>query len=199
MLTTSRKKAVGDSSGKMMVQKRRVGPGAVDGGGLDHRFRDRLQPGQEEQEIVADLLPGGGQHHQRHGVVAVEQRVPVDAERAQAARHQAERGLEHEEPQHAGNGGRHRVGPDQQRLVDAGALDALVGLHREQQRDRQRERADGDGEDARRRPWRGSSRLARTGRGSSRTRRSRCAGRRRPAAGTTATPPGSPASRRRRA
>ena len=44
-------------------------------------------------------------------------------ERAQAARHQAERGLEHEEPQHAGDRRRHRIGPDQQRLVDAGALD----------------------------------------------------------------------------
>ena len=37
----------------------------------------------------------------------------------------AERGLEHEQPQHAGDGGRHRIGPDQQRLVDAGALDGL--------------------------------------------------------------------------
>jgi hypothetical protein len=33
---------------------------AVDRRGLEQRFRDRLQPGEEEQEIVADLLPGRG-------------------------------------------------------------------------------------------------------------------------------------------
>ena len=77
---------VGDSSGKMMVQKRRMGPRAVDGRGLDHALRDRLQAGEEEQEIVGDLLPGRGEHDQHHGVVAVEQRIPVDADRAGGAR-----------------------------------------------------------------------------------------------------------------
>ena len=44
-------------------------------------LRDRLQAREEEQEIVADLLPGRGEDDQDHGVVAVEQRIPVDAER----------------------------------------------------------------------------------------------------------------------
>jgi hypothetical protein len=40
-------------------------------------FGNGLQAGDEEQEIVADLLPGGGGHDQHHRLVAVEQRVPV--------------------------------------------------------------------------------------------------------------------------
>ena len=75
---------VGDSSGKTMVQKRLTGrTGAVDGRRLDQRARDGLQPGQEEQEVVADLLPGRGDHHQDHGVAAVEVVVPVVAEALQ--------------------------------------------------------------------------------------------------------------------
>ena len=46
-------------------------------------------------------------------------------------------GREHEQPQHAGHRRRHRVGPDQQRLVDGRAADHAVGHHRQQQRDRQ--------------------------------------------------------------
>ena len=49
MLTTSRKKLVGASSGKTIVQNRRRGLGAVDRRGFDQRRRDRLQPGEEER------------------------------------------------------------------------------------------------------------------------------------------------------
>ena len=111
---------VGDSSGNYDRPEAPPRAGAVDGGRLDQRLRDRLQAGQEEQEVVGDLLPDRGHHDQRHRVVGVEQVVPVDA-RSCAARSATTpmRGREHEQPQHAGHRRRHRVRPDQQRLVDA--------------------------------------------------------------------------------
>ena len=48
-------------------------------------------------------------------------------------------GVEHEDPQHAGDRRRHGVGPDQEGLVEAGAADDAVGHHRQQQRDRETE------------------------------------------------------------
>ena len=105
MLITSRKKVVGDSSGNWMRPEAPPGPRAVDGGGLDQRLRDRLQAGQEEQEVVGDLLPDRGHHDQRHRVVGIEQVVPVDADLAQRVGHDAERRREHEHPQHGGHGG----------------------------------------------------------------------------------------------
>ena len=61
-----------------MVQKRRIGPRTVDRAGLDHALGDRLQSGEKEQEIVGDLIPGRGDHHQAHRVCAVQQRIPVE-------------------------------------------------------------------------------------------------------------------------
>ena len=40
---------------------------------------DALQTRQEEQKVVGQLLPDRGHHHQRHGVAAVEQGVPLKA------------------------------------------------------------------------------------------------------------------------
>ena len=114
--------------------------GAVDRAGLEDAFRDRLQAGQKEQEIIGDLLPHRRHHHQRHGVVAVQQRIPVEIHPAQRPRQRAERGMKHEDPEHAGDRGRHRIGPDHQRLVGAGGLQVLVGLGCKQQRNRQRQR-----------------------------------------------------------
>src|SRR3546814_4021621 len=54
-------------------------PRAVDRRRLDERARDRLQTGQEKQEVVADLLPGCGDHHQEHRLTAVQHVVPVVA------------------------------------------------------------------------------------------------------------------------
>src|SRR3546814_7476738 len=59
-----------------------------------------LQPGDEEEEVVADLLPGGGQDHQRHRLAAVEQRVPADAEVPQKVGQRPHRRIEEEQPQH---------------------------------------------------------------------------------------------------
>lgn len=59
------------------------GTGAVNGGGFQHAFRNRLKPGEEEQEVVGNLLPDRGHHNEGHGVIAVEQRIPVKAEGAQ--------------------------------------------------------------------------------------------------------------------
>ena len=53
---------------------------AVDGRGLEHAFRDRLQPGEEEQEVIGYLFPGCGENDQERGLIAVEQWIPVDAE-----------------------------------------------------------------------------------------------------------------------
>ncbi len=59
--------------------------GAVEGGGFEQGFRDRLQSGEKEQKIVADLLPGGGEDHQQQGLAAVEQKIPVDADARRSA------------------------------------------------------------------------------------------------------------------
>jgi hypothetical protein len=60
MLMTRRKKVVGERSGKMIVQKRRHGRAPSIAACLDQRLRDRLQAGEEEQEVVRDLLPDRG-------------------------------------------------------------------------------------------------------------------------------------------
>ena len=198
MLTTSRKKVVGDSSGKTMVQKRRSGPGAVDRRRLDQRFRDRLQAGEEEQEVVADLLPHRGHDHQQHRLVAVEDPVPVDRPALQHVGHDADRGREQERPQHAGDRRRHRVGPDQQRLVGERAAHDAVGHGREQQRD-----GDAAARDQHAEQRRDLERLevvaVREQRGEIlEARRTASSGRRRPAAGTSTRPPAPPARRRTR-
>ena len=72
MLITSRKKPVGDRSGKTMSQKRRPGPAPSIAAASISDLRDRLQAGEEEQEIVADLAPHGGEHDQQQRLVAVD-------------------------------------------------------------------------------------------------------------------------------
>lgn len=66
----------------------------------------------QEQEIIADLLPRSGGDHQQHGLITVKQRVPHDAVAAQDIREGAHGGVEHEQPQHAGDGRRHGIGHD---------------------------------------------------------------------------------------
>ncbi|MPN09557.1 hypothetical protein SDC9_156848 [bioreactor metagenome] len=94
-----------------------------------------MQTGQEEQEVVGNLLPHRGHHDQRHGLVFVHQEVPVVADAFQRIRHYAERGREHEHPQHARDDRCHGVGHDEQRLVDHGAAHDAVGKDRQRQRD----------------------------------------------------------------
>ncbi|MGY4413650.1 hypothetical protein ACVWW4_005386 [Bradyrhizobium sp. LB7.1] len=145
MLTTSRKKMVGDQQREGHGPEAPHRTRAVDRGGLEHALRDAREAGEEKQEIVGDLLPGGGQDDQRRGLVAVEQRIPVDAGFAQIAREHAERGMQHEDPEHADHGRRDGVGPDQQRAIQRAAAHRLVRHDRQQQghgerRDRDRER-----------------------------------------------------------
>ena len=112
----------------------RAGP--VDGRGLHQGCRHVLQPGHEEDEVVGDLLPGGGQGDQEEGLAAVEQVIPLHAEALeQHVRQHPDVGVEHEHPQHAGHQGGHRIGPDQHGLVEQGPADAAVGLHRQEQGD----------------------------------------------------------------
>src|SRR5882762_784693 len=54
--------------------------------------------------------------------------------------------MQHENPQHARDRRRHGIGPDQQRAIDAGAADRLVGHDRQQQGKRKRRSGDGRGE-----------------------------------------------------
>src|SRR3712207_6866303 len=61
-------------------------------------------------------------------------RSPIDSEPPQSLRHNAERGLEHEQPQHAGHRRCDRVGPDQQGAVRQRAAELLVGLDRKSTR-----------------------------------------------------------------
>jgi hypothetical protein len=58
-LTTIRKKVVGRKQREDDRPEAPARPGPVDGRGLDQRFGDGLQPGEEEQEVVGYLLPGG--------------------------------------------------------------------------------------------------------------------------------------------
>ncbi len=120
--------------------------GAVDRGRLDQRFRDRLQAGQEEQEVVADLLPHGGDHDQDQRLPRIEQVIPVVAQRAQQVGYHAKRRIEQEQPEHGGDRRRDGVGPDQQRLVHLGAANDAVGEDGEQQRHGETDDGDQDGE-----------------------------------------------------
>ena len=82
-------------------------------------------------------------------MIGVEHRIPVDARRLDRPRQRAQRRMEHEDPQHAGDGGSDRVGPDQERLEGVPGLQVLVGLRRQQERAGQRQDRDGAGEDHR--------------------------------------------------
>ncbi len=119
---------------------------AVDGRGLDQRAGDGLEPGEEEQEVVADLLPRGGDDDEDHRVVAVEVVVPVVAERLQEVGEDPDGWVEHEEPQHASHRRGDGVGPDDQRAVRRRSLDDAVRHRREQERRAQRQRRGRDGE-----------------------------------------------------
>ena len=114
-------------------------PCAVDRRGLDHAFRDRLQPGEKEQEIVADLVPDRDDDDEDHRMGAVQHRIPVDAIALHRAGDHAEAGLEHEDEQHARHRRRHRIGHDQKRTIDLDAAQVVVGHHREQQAEAERE------------------------------------------------------------
>ena len=109
-------------------------PRAVHPGGLDHRARDGLQPGQEEDEIVADLLPGAGDHDHEERLAAVDIIVPADTVRVQPAPQQPHLRIEYEQPQHRRNDGRDGIGPDQQRAIDGAPAYLAVGERGEQQR-----------------------------------------------------------------
>jgi hypothetical protein len=147
MLTTRRKKVVGDKKGEDDGEEALDGAGAVDGGGLDQGFGDRLHAGEEEEEVVGDLLPGGGEDHQQHGLIAVDLVVPGDPGTAQPPGDDADRGVEEEEPEDAGNGRGHGVGPDEQGFVGQRALDDVVGHGGEQQGHGEAEDRHADAED----------------------------------------------------
>jgi hypothetical protein len=66
-------------------------------------------------------------------VVTVEQRVPGNAEIAQGPGQHPKGRVEHEDPEHARDRRRDRVGPDQQGAVGRPAPDLAVGLHGEEQ------------------------------------------------------------------
>src|SRR5262249_10368436 len=123
--------------------------GAVDRGGFDQRFGNRLQPRQAEQEVVADLFPDGRDHHHDQRVGAVQKRIPRNAETLEPMRDDAERRVEQEQPENRGHRRRDRVRPDQQRLVDGGAADHAVGEHGEDQRQEQAARRNHHGKDRR--------------------------------------------------
>ena len=173
-----------------MVQKRRVAPAPSIAAASSSDLRDRLEAGDEEQEIVADLLPGGGADDQRHGLVAVEQRIPGDAELAQRPGEGAEGGVEQEQPEHAGDGGGDGVGPDQQGAIEALAADDLLGLDREQQRDRHREEGGPGREDQRDLDRVEVGGIGEDARGSWRGRRTGSTGRTDPRAAATGAAPG---------
>ena len=126
---------VGESRGEDDGPEPLERAGPVDGCRFDQRTRNRLQSGEKEQEVVADLLPRGGQDDQDHGVGAVEVVVPVVADRLQAVGEDPDGRIEHEEPEHTGHRRSDGIGPDDQRPVGGRPLDDPVGHGRQQQGD----------------------------------------------------------------
>ena len=124
---------VGDSSGKTMLQKRRVGEApSMAAASISERGSIAGRPGRTGS--CTTPASHGRDQHQHHGLVAVQARVPVDAGVVQRDGQDADRGREHEQPQHADHGRRDGVGPDQQGLVEAGAADHAVRHDGKQQR-----------------------------------------------------------------
>ncbi|OIQ69391.1 hypothetical protein GALL_490080 [mine drainage metagenome] len=120
-------------------------PRAVDGCRLAQAGGDGLQARDEEQEVIADLLPRGGNHHQDHRIACFQRMVPVIADHREHIGKQADRRVEHEPPHDPGDGRGDRVGPDQQRGVNRCAADHAVHRQRKDQRDPQRKDGHRDG------------------------------------------------------
>src|SRR5215470_6668734 len=92
--------------------------GAVHGGRLDQRPRDRLQRRQEEDEAVADVLPGEGDDDGDHRVDAVERRVPQARPEVVDEGHEARLRRQDETERHAKSRRRDGIGPYQHRAID---------------------------------------------------------------------------------
>ena len=65
-----RKKIVGPSSGIDDLKKRVSGPAPSTAAASDQRSRDREQAGDQEDVVVADVLPGGRQDDEHHRVAS---------------------------------------------------------------------------------------------------------------------------------
>ncbi|KAG1269480.1 hypothetical protein G6F65_013641 [Rhizopus arrhizus] len=93
------------------VQELLPARGAVDARGLVKVMRDRLQAGQEDHHVVAEVLPHREQHDGRHRPVGIAQPVDrADAQMAQSVVHQPVAGMEQVAPDHCHRhqGGHHR-------------------------------------------------------------------------------------------
>ena len=95
---TSKKKVVGESKGKMMLQNRFQARAPSMAAGFEQRRRDRLQTGQKKQEVIGHLFPYCRHDDQGHGMIGVEQMVPGYAVLLQHIRHHAHRRSKHEQP-----------------------------------------------------------------------------------------------------
>jgi hypothetical protein len=134
-LTTSRKKLTGAISGSASKEATNR-PGAVNGGGLNQRTRDRLQRGEEEQEVVAYLLPYRGEDHQEHRLAAVLRVVPVVAQLAEEMGDQPAPGVKRKIHSTAATAG-HGVRQQHQRLIKAAAAHHIVDQRGKKQRNEQ--------------------------------------------------------------
>jgi hypothetical protein len=120
--------------------------GAIHRRGFRERARDRLQAGEEEDEVVGDHGPGVGQHDQDHGVEPVARRVPQAGEPLVQRRQKAGIGREDEAEGQAHGGRGHGVGPEVHETIGAVAGQLAVDEHRQDQRDRHRRRRAGQRE-----------------------------------------------------
>src|SRR5699024_10933469 len=100
--------------------------GSVDGCCFDDGPGHRLQARQEENEVVADLLPGGSEDDEEQRLVAVVAVVPWNADGVQAPAETADRRVEYEQPQNRGDRRSNSIRPDQQGPVGGGAADYMV-------------------------------------------------------------------------
>ena len=177
MLTTSRKKVVGDSSGNTMVQNRLPKRAPSIAAASIRLLGIACKTGEKEQEIVADPAPRRGGDHQGHRLVRIQHVVPAVAEQTQIPADQADIRVEHEQPQHAGNSRRHRIGPDQQGAIGAGTLEHPIGHHGQPQGHAHRDQGHQRREDRRRPEGRQIDTGLAAGTRNSRSRRTATSGR----------------------
>ena len=109
-------------------------PRAVHRPRLHQRFRDGLQPGKEEDEVIGHLLPRAGDDHHRHGLIAAGNRIPHAGENVVYVKHDPGTGIEDKPKSEADGRGRDGIGPDHPDLVGFEAAQLAVNEHRKRQR-----------------------------------------------------------------
>ena len=131
------------------VPEAALGRRIVDAGSFHHRARDRLQSGQEENEIDRDLLPDRGSDHDNRGVGIIKADAEIITEPGEKFGDRTPALGEHDQKDETGHRRRDRINPHQEGAIGAGTADDLVRLDRKEQGNGQRQEGHRDAEDNR--------------------------------------------------